>query len=134
MWEMTDARRVAEGEDFFMKAFELFQQDRFGEAAAAYTEAIRVEPENLDAYFNRALTYILLGQAKPAMNDLNRVISSKPNDRHAYFAMSEAYSLINDREKAFEWYERGINIRPDIGGAVSRLDALFSELENRGKD
>src|SRR5438128_2090788 len=42
-------------------------------AVEAYSEAIRQDPSMEEAYFNRALTYAELGQAKDAVADLNHL-------------------------------------------------------------
>ncbi len=70
---------------YYNKANILCTQKEFNEAIRHYTKAIEYDPDFAQAYFNRGLTYIFIGQDKEGLDDL-----SKAGELGIY----QAYNLI----------------------------------------
>jgi len=56
----------------------------FGVMIAAYTEAIRLEPNNADAYFGRAVSHEERNELDLAVADYDQAIRLNPNYASAY--------------------------------------------------
>ncbi len=56
------------------------------EAIAEYDEAIRCNPMNPLAYYNRGTAFLDLGRYQPALNDYSEAIRVFPRDAEVYAA------------------------------------------------
>jgi tetratricopeptide (TPR) repeat protein len=57
---------------WYNRANLLTHQKDYQAAVVNYTKAIELEEDFSEAYFNRALTYLLLNQRDKAINDLSK--------------------------------------------------------------
>lgn len=85
-------------------------QASWQEVIAAYDEAIRIDPEDSEAYLNRGLAYDSVGQLEHAIEDYDMAIRINPADVDAYINRGEAYSDLGQYEKAVRDYEKAIEI------------------------
>jgi tetratricopeptide (TPR) repeat protein len=75
-------------------------------ALAEFNRAIELAP-NADNYFQRAATYQLLDQHRPAIADLDQVIHFYPDSSEAYFARSRSKRALGDKDGATRDYTQG---------------------------
>ncbi len=87
---------------------------RFDEAAADYTKAIELDPENLGAYFNRAGLYRKQGELDKSLADYTTYLEMNPTDTDAYFARADTYIEQGDYDKALADYNQVIRIDPNL--------------------
>jgi tetratricopeptide (TPR) repeat protein len=76
---------------------------RFGEpanAVDAFTQTIRQDPDNMEAYYERAMTYATLGQFQHAIEDFGKVILRNPNDTNALIGRGASYINVGDYDRA----------------------------------
>ena len=66
--------------------------ERLDEALADYSEAVDLNPQYADAFYNRGIVFEELNQDLDALEDYNRVIALSPN----------FLSAINNRGLVFE--------------------------------
>ena len=81
----------------------------YTEAVASFTEAIKLEPDNIQAYIGRAEAYMALGEYDKALEDY-QFVSSKteklPYTRAlSYIGQAEVYEKTDKPEKAISDYE-----------------------------
>lgn len=81
----------------------------YTEAVASFTEAIKLEPDNIQAYIGRAEAYMALGEYDKALEDY-QFVSSKteklPYTRAlSYIGQAEVYEKTDEPEKAISDYE-----------------------------
>lgn len=89
------------------------------EALDLINAAIRArgaEPEFLDT---RGMIYLLTGQRKLAVNDLEAAFKASPT-APKYFHLAQAYLMLNDREKARKFLEAGKD--RGLPGGLHRLE------------
>ena len=103
--------RAKKSEQLKEKGNELIKENKFAEAAEAYTEALSLDPANKKlnsiVYSNRALTFMKRKDWLKALDDLNKSIELDPNytkslmrraevqmERGEYTAASMDYSKI----------------------------------------
>jgi tetratricopeptide (TPR) repeat protein len=61
-----------------------------------YTKAIQQDPEDVDAYFNRAMAYFYLGSYREAIKDLDKALELEPKYTVAYLSRGIAYKALGD--------------------------------------
>ncbi|MCF7560960.1 tetratricopeptide repeat protein [Sabulilitoribacter multivorans] len=86
---------------------------------ALYTEAIALEPNNLDAYFYRALAKNDLGDFSGAIVDYSKIIVEEP-DADTYYNRGNSRYSIKDFSGAKEDYAKAFLLDDNF------LDALYS--------
>ncbi len=114
-------------QDYYKSAMIKFVSHRYDEAVQDFTKAIKLNPDYVDAYFNRGIAYEQLGSTDKAIKDYGKVIKIKPGMNEAYinrallYKKSEKYSLaIKDLDKAIE-------LRPDFVFAfLYRADIYYT--------
>ena len=86
---------------------------RLEEAIADSTEAIRLDPDNPQLYFERAGTHSRLDRYEEAVADYDRVISLDPDHAEAYLGRCHAKSELGRHEEAIEDYDHAVLLDPD---------------------
>ncbi len=85
-------------------AVELSSKEQWQEAAEVYRQAIRIKPENVEAYFNLGVTYGSLKRLTEAIETLNHVIALRPNYTEAHYMMGLIYVEMKDKDRAVATY------------------------------
>jgi tetratricopeptide (TPR) repeat protein len=73
--------------EYFLRGEAFYNKGMYAEASADYLEAALLEPENVDAYYNLALTSYLAGRSDFAMIAIRQVLLLKPKYRGAWELM-----------------------------------------------
>ncbi len=118
----------AQAKEVYTKAGVLFEQNKFEEAIALYTEAITIDPTYASAYFNRALSYAILNKYTEAMADAQKVLSLEPESFDAPYVMGIIYEYQHDYETAASWYEKALARNPGYEQAKARLEQIKSKI------
>lgn len=88
--------------------------DEFHKAIAACTEAIRINPQNAEAYSNRASAYLNCYEDDKAIADCTRAIRLAPKLAVAYFYRSAAYRNKLEYDKAIADSTEAIRLNPRL--------------------
>ena len=91
---------------------EHINQGQFQRAIEANDEAIKLNPQYTDAYYNRALAYSQMGQYHPAIKDFDQAISLNSQDPDAYYNRAHALFMLHQLERAIADYDRSIQLDP----------------------
>ncbi|KAH9584300.1 hypothetical protein LSM04_008310 [Trypanosoma melophagium] len=91
----------------------LFKEDKFPEAVAAYTEAIKRNPSEHTSYSNRAAAYLKLGAYSEALADAEKCISLKPDFVKAHARKGHALFWTKQYNKALQAYDGGLKYDKD---------------------
>ncbi|UCE67960.1 MAG: tetratricopeptide repeat protein [Candidatus Zixiibacteriota bacterium] len=65
--------------DIFLKAFELFEQERYEEALRAFKASVQAKPDDANIHYSLALMYLLTGDKNAALNEY-RILKSLDAD------------------------------------------------------
>jgi tetratricopeptide (TPR) repeat protein len=100
--------------DYFASAAQKYQQGDYRGALADYNRAIKINPKNANAYYNRGLLKATkLQDDRGALTDYNRAIQLKPTYDVAY---NNRGNLKADKLKDFQGaladYNRAIKLKP----------------------
>jgi len=92
-------------------------------AIAAFTEAIRLDPEYAEAYSRRGRAHTDLKEYERALQDINRAISLDPRIKIAYVARAKTRLEMGDNQRAAE----------DATEAIRRLPEMPAGYAIRGR-
>ena len=98
--------------EYFERAYARPQTD-FDGKIADYSEAIRLDPQYLEAYHNRMATYVNKGDWQQAILDSNYLLSLKPDFVSALTHRGLAYLRSGDLESAIVDFTKVIVLSPD---------------------
>jgi len=99
-------------------------------------KAIRLNPNDADAYLKRGLAYALLNQLQRAIEDYNEAIRLKPN-AETYFNRGFFYELLGQPQLAIKDYNEAIRLKPDYAAVYSNRANAYGKLgdnEHRCRD
>ncbi|MFM6036357.1 MAG: trypsin-like peptidase domain-containing protein, partial [Sphaerospermopsis kisseleviana] len=85
---------------------------KYQEAIADYTQAITINPQYPDAYYNRGVVKSDLGDTAGAIADYTQAITINPQDAKAYYNRGIAKSKLGDKDGAITDYTQAIIINP----------------------
>lgn len=114
IWNLddTEMERVPSWDDDYGPAAPQKRRDDPVATIARYTEAIRLNPNNADAYRDRGLAYRANGFWNEAIADFAEAIRLNPNDTRAYIHRGLAYQVKEDYDKAIADYTRAVRHDP----------------------
>ena len=97
----------------------LFSVKRHAEAAQAYEESARRDPNDYDALTLLAMPYQRMGQEEKtrsawlrAVAAADRVLANSPDDVRALYLSGDVLIRLGERQKGFERLEQAIAVRP----------------------
>lgn len=106
-------------------------QRAYDRAVTAYGEAIKLDPQNANAFYQRALAYLGMNDYKAAVADLDQAIAlgfSQPGE--AYFQRGHAYEQMGDNERALADYDQAIALDPENAVAYCNRSAVHGRRGN----
>ena len=114
----------------------LMCQNKYKEAIADFTKAIRLEPKFFYAYYERANTYRLMENYKKAIKDYTRTIENSTtvgSFSEAYRMRGLAYEKIDDYDNALKNYTEAFEIFPDEPVFLEHRAEIYMERKQYDK-
>ena len=102
----------------------------YGEAISDYTESIRRQPTNPDAYSNRGLAYSFTGETVNAINDFTTTIQQNPLRAAAYNVRGYLYGTQQNFKGALADYNKALELKKDYFEALSGRGFVYLNLKN----
>lgn len=109
-------------------------------AIAAFTRAVRLDPENQLAYYNRGLSKNGLKDYNGAIADCDKAIKINPGEANAYNIRGLAYQGLGKNKEALSDYKKAIKLNPKNYSPYFNRGLLFinsgdtkNALENLSK-
>ncbi len=82
-------------------------------AVSLYTRAIAVNPNHIEAHFQRAATFEILGRTDNAISDYEATLKLKPDYYLAMEYLAKLYEVKGEYFKAVELYSKALPLVPD---------------------
>ena len=105
-------------------------QKNYHDAIKCYDEAIRLNPNYFDAYYNLGLTYRKLNDLKQAIAEYTKAIKLNLNFTYAYINRGNAYDDLGEHYRAISDYDKAIQIDPNVAGAYYNRGLAYHNLKN----
>ncbi|MDR0584061.1 MAG: tetratricopeptide repeat protein, partial [Treponema sp.] len=103
-------------DEWYTKAGEYFESGDYAGAITAYSEAIKRDSSNLDAYLFRGFAYYRTKNYDAAIADYNTVIKDAPDFPDGYIVRGDAYGAKGAYHTAAADYKTGLEKGSDPGG------------------
>jgi len=105
-------------DEWFKKAAEYFDKGDFNNAITAYSESIKRDSTNLNAYFVRGFAYFQVKNYDAAIADFDTVIKRATDFPDAYICRGDAYGAKGLYHKAIADYRTGFGKGYDPSGFI----------------
>ncbi len=109
----------------------LFEENKYAEAVAEFSLAIKTDPEYSDAYFNRGLSERLLQDFEASKQDFEHVLALEQNSPDAMVLLGDISEEMGNMLEAKQWYEKALIAKPDYAEAKTRLDKVNEILSGK---
>ena len=100
---------------------------RFEEAIASWDKSLELQPDNTEAYYNRAVAFRKIQRFAEAIDSYDRIIAITPNDPNLYYQKACVYALEREADnqknspesvatstrKAIENLSKAIELNPE---------------------
>jgi tetratricopeptide (TPR) repeat protein len=96
-----------------------------------YTQAITINPQDAEAYYNRGLVKYALGDKAGAIADFTQAITINPQLAEAYSNRGLAKSALGDKAGAIKDYTQAITINPQYAIAYSNRGNAKDDLGDK---
>ena len=97
---------------FHSRCFEWNKKQESDKAIADCNQAIRLEPNDTNAFFNRGYAYKAKGRYDRAIEDYDRAIRLNPSDADAFSNRGVAHKAKGQYDRAFEDFNQAIRLNP----------------------
>ncbi|OGC76917.1 MAG: hypothetical protein A2Z27_06175 [candidate division Zixibacteria bacterium RBG_16_50_21] len=92
--------------DFLTAAQTYLKQERFTQAAEAYSYYLQLNPQNENLRYQRGKSYLAAGNYNEAAADISQFLESNPKSLNAYLDLGQAYYLAGDYHNSVEAYQK----------------------------
>ncbi|MBI3839169.1 MAG: tetratricopeptide repeat protein [Planctomycetia bacterium] len=104
-------------------------QQQYSDAAAAYREALRLNPDYAEALINHGLLIQAQGQLDEALACFERAAQLKPNLAIAHTSRANVYRAKRMPREAIASYQAALGLKPNYPDAYNNLASLFNEID-----
>lgn len=99
---------------------------QYGEAVAAFDQALALDPGYAEAWRNRGLSLALLGRPGDSEESFARAHALDPENARTYYYQALARNLTGDTQGALECLDHAVSLPPrDRDGAITLVDSLL---------
>jgi tetratricopeptide (TPR) repeat protein len=98
-----------------------------------YTEAIRLDPENVSAYTNRGFSWANKNEHDKAIEDYNEAIRLDPEYAKAYYYRGRTWNLKGELDKAIKDFNEAIRLDPEYANAYQYRSQVWQKKGDSAK-
>ncbi|QDL11815.1 hypothetical protein DP114_31470 [Brasilonema sennae CENA114] len=102
---------------YFYRGTSYFYKKDYDRAIADYNQAIKLDPNDAQAYNNRGISYFYKKDNNRAIADYNQAIKLDPNYAEAYNNRGNSYGNKKDDDRAIADYNQAIKLDPNLAQA-----------------
>lgn len=106
------------------------QQNETDQALSAYDEAIKLNPNYVEAYISRGIVKSTLGEPDEAIIDYSEALRLKPDLVDAYINRGNAKRALGKHRDAILDYNEAIRLNPNSAAAYTHRGVSKNELED----
>ena len=103
----------------------LMLEKKYQKAIVFLKEAIALNPEFSEAYYNLGVSYERLGEYKDSIKYLNEALKLSPDNANAYYALGYVYYQKKKYKQAVEAFEHAARLKPDNPFTHSKLGYTY---------
>jgi tetratricopeptide (TPR) repeat protein len=124
---------------FFLHGYALTQQAQkgpvgWGEAKAPLEEAIKLDPNIADAYFELAEVYLHVDDEASALQNYTKAITAKPDTLAFYGPLADLYIRLNYVDQAEQVLSQSLGFAREGDKALFAIHSLLGDIADRKHD
>jgi tetratricopeptide (TPR) repeat protein len=119
------------GDDWFDLGLEFETVEAIGDAKAAYTRAIELNPGHTGAHINLGRLLQDEGGAADAERHYRQALFVEPNNTTAAFNLGTVLEALGRRHAAIEAYQQALKVNPNFADAHYNLSGVYEDTGNR---
>jgi tetratricopeptide (TPR) repeat protein len=104
-------------ESLYQQGIARFKRKDYRGGISDLTEAIRLNPNYAQAYFDRGLMFSFLEEYRAGIRDLTESIRLEPRHAEAYFGRGMSYTQLGAHKKAIPDFAEAIRLKPNYTDA-----------------
>ena len=131
----SESERSRHEQSLIDRGKEFYKNDQDEEAAAAFQEATRLNPDLAEAHLRLGMAYAALERKpeadesyKRAMELFKKRVQTDPKDGESFFYLGEAHSFLHQDEEAARAYRQTTRLKPDDEEAFYQLGKAETKL------
>ena len=117
-------------------ANELYNQQKYAESEAAFTEVVKEEPANGRAWYMLAMSHHSLNKYERAIAAFEKNLAIVPRNANSMYNIACGYARLKQIDKAFEWLDKALKTAPavtfgadtDADLEILRSDARYAKF------
>ena len=109
---LAQANDPKKSKEYFNKGQQLFAGANYQEAIEAYTNAIKEDSTNSNAWIRRGFTRGIIKDFEGEMADYSFVIEVEPKHKWAYISRGSARNRLGDYTNALKDFNKALQIDP----------------------
>lgn len=129
---VSNATNTPTAYDWFNNAFKLCPEGKCTDLAKVveYLDyAIRLKPDYAEAFNNRGVAYLDLGESQLAIDDYNEAIRLKPQRAEFFNNRGIAYAKMGDIKRSIEDYDQAILLKQNYTAAYNNRGTAYRSLK-----
>ena len=97
------------------------------DAVINFNRALQLDPDNADAYYNRARVYFAMQDLDAALDDLTAALEIEKDAAQLYFLRGQVYLMAEETEKGIADIERTVELadNEELAANAKQLLALL---------
>ncbi len=95
----------------------LLDDRKWNEALTSYEAALRIDPQNADAYLGLGDVYLETGKWKEALESYKKAVAVAPRNADAQYALGDAYNRMRMHGDAFAPLVKAVQLDPNFAEA-----------------
>ena len=132
-----DERRAKLSQELFVKlkteGNNFVKKGNYAKAIESYTQCIKICPEEVASYTNRALCFLKLNKDISAVGDCTEAIKLDPKNVKAYYRRAQANTKIKLYREAEKDLNKVLEIEPNNKSAVGELSTVKKLIQASSK-
>jgi tetratricopeptide (TPR) repeat protein len=119
-------RSISAADKVFLKGNQLYGEQKYAEAAAAYQEAVGMSQTNWGYFLNLGLAYKKLDNKDEAVAAFRKAVELSPETYSANKELGEALAKGSAFDEAKNYYQKAVDLSPDDPDAHYNLGACLT--------
>lgn len=129
-WEQTNLQTKIDSAGEYVKQGEmLYHTGRYQEAVICYDQALKINQNFYEAWYNRAIALAKLDKYEDALLCYDQAISLQSNKYEPLYNKGNLLVRLQRYEQALTYYDKTLALKPDIAEAWHNKAAVLAKLQ-----